>query len=66
MAAGRGTGDLSTVAKDIVAAFNKENLQTNENTKAIKENSKEIEKSVISKEKKCKGNKNFNRFYKKL
>lgn len=54
MAAGRGAGDLSTVAKDIVAAFNKENLQTNENTKAIKENSKEIEKNVISKEKNVK------------
>ena len=51
MATGRGTGDLSMVAKDIIAALNKENLQTNENTKAMKENSKEIEKNVTSKEK---------------
>ena len=54
MATGRGTGDLSMVAKDIIAALNKENLQTNENTKAMKENSKEIEKNVVSKEKNVK------------
>ena len=54
MATGRGTGDLSMVAKDIIAALNKENLQTNENTKAMKENSKEIEKNVTSKEKNVK------------
>ena len=54
MATGRGTGDLSMVAKDIIAALNKENLQTNENTKAMKENSKEIEKNVASKEKNVK------------
>lgn len=57
MATGRGTGDLSMVAKDIIAALNAENVQTNENTKAVKENKKAVEQSVSAKKKSTEANK---------
>lgn len=57
MATGRGTGDLSAVAKDIIAALNVENVQINENTKEVKENKKAVEQNVSTKKKSAEANK---------
>ena len=51
-------GDLSTVAKDIIAAVNAENVQMNENAKAVKENKKAVEQSASTKKEKCRSNQN--------
>ena len=51
-------GDLSTVAKDIIAALNAENVQTNENTKAVRTNKKRGRTKRQHEKEKCRSNQN--------